>query len=451
MKATFVLVIAFFAVTIHAQTPPKLSADLSAFADAFKKECRDAGIVGASFLFIRDSNVIARTHFGVMKAGGTTPVSDDTIYHWASNTKPFTGIAIMQLRDRGLLKLDDPVTKYLPELRAVHNPYGSMDAITIRMLLTHSAGFRNPTWPWDKGEAWEPFEPTRYEQLVAMFPYTEILFKPGAKFSYSNLGIIFLGRIIEKLSGDDYEVYIDKNILKPLEMYRTYFDATPQHLLKYRSHSYYVENGKRTEARFDADTGITVSNSGLNSPLSDMVKYINFLLGVRTGSGSDRVSYETILKRSTLEEMWRPELPTTVDANGNSGFTTDIGLIFFLDTRLGPRRLGHGGDQNGFISYLDFDPDKHEASVMVFNTNVLYPAGTPPEKDVVSRLRNGVRKLFADSHAPLNITASPRVTQGRYTRRSTPETLPKPARQQGRNPQHSTPETLPRPARYARA
>ena len=136
----------------------------------------------------------------------------------------------------------------------------------------------------------------------------EILFKPGSKFSYSNPAVIFLGKIIEKLSGDDYEVYIDKNILKPLEMYRTYFDATPYHLLKYRSASYYIENGKRTEGRFDANTGITVSNSGLNSPLPDMEKYLNFLIGVRTGKGNDRVPYDTILKRSSLEEMWQPQV-----------------------------------------------------------------------------------------------------------------------------------------------
>ena len=64
-----------------------------------------------------------------------------------------------------------------------------------------------------------------------MFPYTEIEFKPGSKWSYSNPGIIFLGRVIELLTGDSYEVYVDKNILKPLEMHDTYFDATPYHLL----------------------------------------------------------------------------------------------------------------------------------------------------------------------------------------------------------------------------
>ena len=376
-----------FAIPMPAQKGPD---SYSQFIETFRNECKAAGIVGASFVFLKDNKIAANDYYGLANLEKNQAVDANTIYHWASNTKPFTGIAIMQLRDRGLLKLDDPVTKYLPELREVHNAYGSMDDITIRHLMTHSAGFRNPTWPWDQGKDWEPFEPTEYSQLVAMLPFTEILFKPGSKFSYSNPAIIFLGRIIEKLSGDDYEVYVDKNILKPLEMYHSYFDATPYHLLKYRSHSYYMENGKRTEGRFDANTGITVSNSGLNSPLSDMAKYLNFLIG----DASKKDVYEGVLKRSSLEEMWKPQIKTDSDANGNKGFTTDIGLIFFLDTTLGPTHLGHGGDQNGFISYVDFDPAKHEASIIVFNTNVIYPANTPAEKDVVGRLRNAVRKLY---------------------------------------------------------
>src|SRR5580765_925396 len=401
MKTTPVLMVLslLFVISVSAQQE-----SYSKFIETFRRECRDAGIVGASFVFLKDSKVAASDYYGSANLEKNQPVDENTIYHWASNTKPFTGIAIMQLRDRGLLKLDDPVTKYLPELRAVHNSFGSMDDITIRHLMTHSAGFRGGTWPWSTGKDWEPFEPTEYSQLVAMFPYTEIRFKPGSKFSYSNPGIIFLGKIIEKLSGDDYEVYIDKNIFKPLEMYRSYFDATPYHLLKYRSHSYYIENGKRTEGRFDANPGITVSNSGLNSPLPDMIKYLNFLVGLSEPpalAGGKVVShpemrdvYEGILKRSSLEEMWQPQLPTESDANGNKGFTTDIGLIFFLDKTLGPNHLGHGGDQNGFISYIDFDPVKREASILVFNTNVIYPENTPQEKDVVGRLRKAVRSLF---------------------------------------------------------
>lgn len=373
-------------ITMSSQTQKQLDD----FNGLYQAELKRSGIVGSSFLFLVDGKVAADVRHGLANAEKNQIVDDSTIYHWASNTKPFTGIAIMQLRDRGLLKLDDPVIKYLPELAAVHNPFGEMSEITIRHLLTHSAGFRGSTWPWDKGKAWEPFEPTEYSQIVAMLPFTEILFKPGSKFSYSNPGIIFLGRIIEKLTGDDYEVYIDKNILKPLEMHRTYFDATPYHLLKHRSHSYYIENGKRTEGRFDANTGITVSNGGLNSPVSDMAKYLRFLMG----DAASKEKHDGILKRSSLEEMWRPQLPTDADANGNLGFTTHIGLTFFIDERLSKTHIGHSGDQNGFVSYIDLDPAKKRGSILVFNTNVIPPANATRDQDPLRKLRDAARVLF---------------------------------------------------------
>ena len=385
-----VAIFAGIAMLVNAAAMNAQDAKVKDFKAVYEKELRDAGVVGSSFVFLKDGKLVAEYRYGTANLAKNQPVDENTIYHWASNTKPFTGIAIMQLRDRGLLKLDDAVTKYLPELRGVYNKFGPMDEITIRHLMTHSAGFRGSTWPWDRGQPWEPYEPTEYSQLVAMFPFTEILFKPGSKFSYSNPGIIFLGRIIEKLSGEDYEVYIDKNIFKPLEMHRSYFDTTPPHLMKHRSHSYYIENGKRTEGRFDVNTGITVSNGGLNSSVPDVIKYVSFLVG----DVAKRDIYETVLKRSSLEEMWRPQLKTETDANGNRGFTTDIGLIFFLDTTLAPRHLGHGGDQNGFISYIDFDPDKRVASILVMNTNIILPDNSPPEKDVVSRLRRSMRDIY---------------------------------------------------------
>lgn len=390
MNIAFRTVICFTSILIFTLQMTAQSDKFAAFRQTYLKELKEAGIVGSSFVFLKDNRKIAEEYYGLANIEKNQAVDQDTIYHWASNTKPFTGIAIMQLRDRGLLKLDDPVTKFLPELRDVHNKFGSMDDITIRHLMTHSGGFRNGTWPWRNNKDWEPFEPKEWSQLVAMFPFTEVQFKPGSKFSYSNPGIIYLGRIIEKLSGEDYEVYIDKNILRPLGMHDSYFDATPPHLLKNRSHSYYIESGKRTVGKFDADTGITVSNSGLNSTIPDMVRYLNFL----NGEPARRNEYDFVLKRATLEEMWKPQLPTPVDANGNEGFTTDIGLIFFLDRRKGRTLIGHGGDQNGFLSYIDFEPATRQASIVVFNTNVIYPDETPVEKNVVSRLRNSIKALF---------------------------------------------------------
>ena len=105
-----------------------------------------------------------------------------------------------------------------------------MDAITLRMLMSHSAGFQDPTWPYKQGKAWEPFEPTTWNQLVAMMPYQEVSFPPGSRYSYSNPGFIYLARVIEQISGDPWEVYVQKNIFNPLGMTRSYFASTPYYL-----------------------------------------------------------------------------------------------------------------------------------------------------------------------------------------------------------------------------
>jgi CubicO group peptidase (beta-lactamase class C family) len=397
-RLVFALVFfAFHATPAHAQPASGSHANFARAYQEFRanylSELRRQGFVGSSFYVVRDNRVIAKEHYGLADAGRGVPVDEETIYHWASITKTFTGIAIMQLRDRGLLKLDDPVTKYLPELKAAHNPFGEMSEITIRHLMTHSSGFRNPTWTWrDDSKNWQPFEPQGWSQLVAMMPYTEVLFKPGSRFGYSNPGVIYLGRIIELLTREDYEVYIDKNIFKPLEMHRSYFDATPNHLLKHRSHSYYVRGGVRTEARFDPDTGVTVSNGGLNAPLPDMVKYVNFLLG----DPSKQAGYDGVLKRSSLEEMWRPQMAAANDfTQGWMRAETAVGLSFFVDDIAGRRYVGHNGDQNGFKAYMSLCPETRMASLLVFNTET-HPTMTSQDNLLApeSTLARGVLNLF---------------------------------------------------------
>src|SRR5262245_42595141 len=262
----------------------------SAVVDGYRAALQRAGIAGSSLMVVRDGKIVARQNEGFKDLDRHVRVDDETIFHWASITKTFTGIAIMQLRDRGLLSLDDPVVKYVPELRLAHNPFGDISQVKIRHLMSHSAGFRASTWPWGGDKPWHPFEPTRWEQLVAMLPYTDVQFAPGSKYSYSNPGVIFLGRIIEALSGDDYEVYVAKNILMPLRMYSTFFDRAPYYLLPQRSHSYFRDDAGLREARFDFDTGITVSNGGLNAPLTDMAKYLAFLLAADGTDNTDKAT-----------------------------------------------------------------------------------------------------------------------------------------------------------------
>src|SRR4029079_17576454 len=335
-----------------------------------------AGIVGSSLMIVRDGRIVARANEGRQDREAGAPVTDDTIYHWASITKTFTGMAIMQLRDRGLLSLDDPVVKFVPELRLAHDPFGDIAQVKIRHLMSHSAGFRASTWPWGGDKPWHPFEPTSWEQIVAMMPYTDVQFAPGSKYSYSNPGVIFLGRIIQLLSGDDYEVYVTKNILMPLGMQRTFFDRAPYFLRPFRSHSYVRDDAGLRAAPFDFDTGITVSNGGLNAPFGDMARYLAFLSG--SGDSAVLATYNTVLKRASLEEMWTPQIRAS-EGEGVNGTDSQAALSFFveqwpLDSRrslgTGPVELvGHSGDQNGFISHLYLHRPSRTAWVISLNTD----------------------------------------------------------------------------------
>jgi len=330
------------------------------FVRAFDGYATEDSVVGASVLLMRQGGVLAHHEYGFADRALGQRVDERTIFHWGSITKTLTAVAVMQLRDRKRLSLDDRVTRYLPELRQVHDPFGSMDDVTIRMLLSHSAGFQNPTWPYRTGKPWEPFEPTRWEQLVAMMPYQEVAFAPGSRYSYSNPGFIYLARIIEQLTGDPYQSYIYKNLWTPLGITHSYFGATPYHLADQRSNNYdvvrdsagresVVANGR------DFDPGITIPNGGWNAPLSDVARWVAFLTGATAS--------DTVLARATLDEMWRPLFAADSEAPGDS-----VGLSFFVLWRGGVRFIGHTGHQAGFRSFFYLEPQTKAAVIAAFNT-----------------------------------------------------------------------------------
>ena len=351
-----VFVTAFTAFTVNALASQ--SAGWTAFVADYRAALPKHAIVGSSVAWVENGAVTAKEHYGLRDKAAKAPVDDNTIFHWASITKTFNAIAILQLRDRGLIKLSDPIVKYVPELRKVHNPFGSMNDITIKQLLSHSAGFRAGTWPWAGDKPWQPFEPPAWEQIVAMMPYTAVEIAPGTKYSYSNPGYVYLGRVIEDVTQEPWETYIDKEILKPLGMNSAFFDQAPSFLRADRSHSYFVTDDGETEAPFDFDTGITTMNGGLNAPITDMAKYLGLLQGSADATTQSR--YDRIIKRSTLEEMWTPVVPVSPGVS--------MGLGYFLETHGGRNFVAHSGGQNGFISHFYVDRASHKAAIIAFNT-----------------------------------------------------------------------------------
>jgi CubicO group peptidase (beta-lactamase class C family) len=342
--------------------------DFQASFDAYVKA---DGIVGASYLVVDKGGISESHNIGMADLEANQPVDSNTIFHWASITKTLTGVAVMQLRDRGKLSLDDPIIRYVPELTLVHSENGGMARVTLRHLLSHTAGFQSPTWPYrDDSKPWQPFEPTEWEQLVAMMPYQELAFAPGTRFQYSNPGFIYLARVIEALTGDPYQVYVQKNILTPLGMAHAYYNTTPYHLAGNRSNNYTIRNTgdghtQRVANGREFDTGITTANSGLNAPLSDLARWVEFL------SGNAPAASAAILSRKSLEEMWQPAAAVGSDfADAPPEF---MGLSFFLYPRGSGSDavtlVGHTGHQAGFAAFFVMNPRNGRAVIANFNTS----------------------------------------------------------------------------------
>jgi CubicO group peptidase (beta-lactamase class C family) len=359
--------------------PPLGWVTFTKVVDAFAQ--RDS-VVGAGVLLLRGGQVVAHHEYGDADRAAHQAVNMRTLWHYGSITKTLTAIAIMQLRDRGRLRLDDRVDTYVPELRLVHDPYGSIDSLTIAMLLSHAGGFQNPTWPYTEGKPWEPFEPTTWAQLVAMMPYQELRFAPGSRYGYSNPGFIYLARVIESITGDSWEVYVDKNILKPLGLDHSYFGVTPYFMAADRANSYAVErdSGGRITVRAlgrEFDPGITIPNGGWNAPLTDLGRYSAFLTGAPETDTALRRLYDIVLSRASLAEMWRPRYPTAADPETASAPGETVGLSFFQVPHGGTTFVGHMGFQAGFRAFLYINPESGAAVIAALNTrNDSDPAGS---------------------------------------------------------------------------
>lgn len=332
---------------------------------------RADGVVGWSAVLADRGKIVARDDQGLADRERGLRVDAGTVFHYGSITKTLTAIAIMQLADRGLIGLDDPVVKYVPELRRVHDPYGSIDSVTIRMLLSHASGFQNPTFPWRQYVSWEPFEPTDWSQLVGMMPYMYLRFPPGSRYGYSNPGYVFLARVIERVTGDPWEGYIHKNLFQPLGLGESSFRHSPWYLAERRSGNYTVTRDSATgrdsamaNAR-EFDPGITVPNSGWNAPLTDLATYAGVLAAVARG---DTVWARRLLPTAALRVMWTPRY-RIAEGEYNAGDDNWMGMGFFVYHRGGSTLVGHTGYQAGFRSLLFLNPATGRAVIAVLNTD----------------------------------------------------------------------------------
>ena len=285
--------------------------------------------------------------FGFADVASGTRATADTCYRIASNSKTFTGVAIMQLVEDGALRLDDTIASHLSWFK----PSGKTGSpITVRQVLSHTAGvFRDATTPHWVTDAFPDLKTLRKQ---ASMRATDV-FENLTRFKYSNFGFALLGEVIKKASGSSYRTYMHDNIIDPLGMDRTEPDLTAESKKWLATGYSRPVPGVEERATFVHNSAKAyASATGFLSNVPDMAKYYAAL----------SLDDETILTRESKKEMFRPHWPT---GEGNDSYGLGFGVY-----DIGRRTIvGHGGGYPGFITSVGFSPDDDLGVIVLTNTN----------------------------------------------------------------------------------
>ncbi|MEO7264943.1 MAG: serine hydrolase domain-containing protein, partial [Ferruginibacter sp.] len=197
----------------------KIKATYATIDRIYKTYAEENHIPGISFGLVVDGELLYKNSYGFTDINRKIPVTTASLFRIASMSKSFTCMAILKLRDEGKINLDDPAWLYIPELKQLKYPTTDAPVITVRHLMSHSAGFPEDN-PWGDRQLADS------DKDLMDFIGKQIAFSnvPGVAYEYSNLGFALLGKIVTKVSGIRYQDYIKKYILEPLGMTKTTYE-----------------------------------------------------------------------------------------------------------------------------------------------------------------------------------------------------------------------------------
>ena len=310
------------------------------------------GLPGIVVGVVNDQELIWGTGFGFADINTKLPMTPATKFRMASHSKLFAAFAIMQLREEGKLRLDDPVAKYLTWFKA--KPAGDDDGpITIEQLLSHSSGLQR-----EAGDHWTSFEFPTADELRHLYADRQAAFAPSVRWKYSNLAYAVAGMIVEQVTRERWADYVERNIFKPLGMLASSVDKkVPGLAVPYGRR---MPDGTREVLPFVDARGMA-SATGMTSTLEDMAKFVSaqFRRGPRGGA--------QIVSTGSLREMHRVR---SVEENWTSG----TGLGFDI-TRIKDRTyVGHGGGYPGNTTQTLIQLDDKVGVIVLTNTNDSNPA-----------------------------------------------------------------------------
>ena len=363
---TFACLIALTLVVVAVTTHPAAAAD--PLAAAVQPFIDSHSLAGAVMLVANKDKVLDLSAVGYEDVAAKKPMPTDALFWIASESKCITATGLMMLVDEGKVKLDDPVSAYLPEFHNVWVKAEQADdhlllkrphhEITVREILSHTAGM-----PFASPMEHPTLDGLPLRVAVASYAMTPLDTEPGTKYAYSNAGINTAGRIIEVVSGMPYEKFLDERLFKPLGMKDTTFWPNRSQIARLAKS--YKPNAAKTDLEeltigqlqypLDGPGRYPMPAGGLFATASDMGRYGQMMLNKGELDGKRYIS------EASFQEMTKKQTPEGVPDSYGFGLSTGGGVF------------GHGG---AFAT--NFTVDTNHGLVMVW---MIQAAGFPNNGD----------------------------------------------------------------------
>jgi CubicO group peptidase (beta-lactamase class C family) len=348
--------------------PPDALAAADALADAHHARGDQPGL---AYGVIADGQLVHARGIGEHRPG-LGPPDGGTVFRIASMTKSFTAAAVLALRDAGALALDQHAADFVPELGGLRPATADSPAITIRHLLTMTAGFPTDD-PW--GDRQQGLPQPEFSALLAAGP--RCAWAAGTRFEYSNLGYAILGRVIASASGLAYHDYVSQTLLRPLGMQRTGFEARdfPRDDLACG----FQRRGSGWLPLDPDPLGAFAPMGGVFSCVSDLARWASGLAAAFPPGGEEAGGTHP-LSRATRREIQLPQVAVEgyrpgLVPGGAPGGPVSYGFgLFVVDDAAHGRIVQHSGGYPGFGSQMRWHPDTG-LGVVVLANGTYAPAG----------------------------------------------------------------------------
>lgn len=312
------MLITAFAIQTMAQGPAT-NADLSTAINQELEKTFKPNEPGAAVIAVKNGQVVFRKGYGMANLELGVAIEPDMIFRIGSITKQFTAVSILMLMEQGKLSLSDEITKFLPDYPTQGHK------ITVEHLLTHTSGIKSYTGMAEWRPLWR--KDLKLTELIDIFKNQPMEFAPGAKWNYNNSAYVLLGAIIEKVSGQSYADFVEKNIFAPLGMTQSFYDNT-QRIIPRRAAGYSRNAGKFVNAEYLSMSHPHAAGS-LMSTVDDLAKW-------------DAALYtEKLVKQESLKKAWTAFVL-------NDGKPTTYGYGWGVNTLQGMQMITHSGGINGF-------------------------------------------------------------------------------------------------------